>query len=112
MRGVTVLGAGSWGTALAVHLARSGHAVRLWGRDRGLVAAMREERINAAYLPEVTLPAAIAVTADVAEAVDGAGCVVVAVPTHGVRAVVYPVLEELGREVRSRLERVRDSLRR
>jgi glycerol-3-phosphate dehydrogenase (NAD(P)+) len=88
MRAVAVLGAGSWGTALAVHLARTGHVVRLWGRDQGLVAALRERRVNAAYLPDVTLPEAVTVTGDAGAAVDGVACVVVAVPTHGVRAVV------------------------
>ena len=47
MRSVAVLGAGSWGTALAVHLGRLGHDVRLWGRDRLLVDDMRARRANA-----------------------------------------------------------------
>ena len=42
-----VVGAGSWGTALAVHLARAGHRVQLWGRDAALVDAMRRDRVNA-----------------------------------------------------------------
>ena len=88
MREVAVLGAGSWGTALAVHLARTGHAVRLWGRDPELLAAMRDVRLNVAYLPDVVLPETVVVTGDAAAAVDGAACVVVAAPTHGVRAVV------------------------
>jgi glycerol-3-phosphate dehydrogenase (NAD(P)+) len=88
MREVAVLGAGSWGTALAVHLARGGHEVRLWGRDPALVAALQETRANRAYLPDVQLPDTVAVTPDAGAAVAGAACVVVAVPTHGVRAVV------------------------
>ena len=88
MREVAVLGAGSWGTALAVHLSRTGHAVRLWGRDPALVAAMAGDRVNAAYLPDVVLPETMAITGDAGAAVAGAACVVVAVPTHGVREVV------------------------
>ena len=53
---VAVLGAGSWGTALAVHLGRVGHDVRLWARDRALVDDMAARRANAVYLPDVTLP--------------------------------------------------------
>ena len=56
---VGVLGAGSWGTALAVHLARVGHEVRLWARDAALVEDMRQRRANAVYLADVTLPEAV-----------------------------------------------------
>ena len=63
MRAIAVLGAGSWGTALAVHLGRLGHEVRLWGRDRSLVDEMRARRANATYLPGVALPPQVAVTA-------------------------------------------------
>jgi glycerol-3-phosphate dehydrogenase len=50
-----VLGAGSWGTALAVHLGRIGHDVRLWARDPALVDEMIVRRANATYLPDVPL---------------------------------------------------------
>lgn len=83
-----MIGAGSWGTALAIHLARVGHDVRLWGRDQALVSEMVCRRANAVYLPDVTFPARLEPTSDLRAAVDGAGTVVVAVPTHGLRAVV------------------------
>ncbi len=83
-----VLGAGSWGTALAVHLGQSGHHVRLWGRDRQLVDQMAASRVNQMYLPGVPLPAPVAAIADLAEALDGARYVIAAVPSHGLRAVV------------------------
>ena len=54
---ITVLGAGSWGTALAVHLSRVGHDVRLWARDPTIVDDMRARRANVVYLADVTLPA-------------------------------------------------------
>ena len=85
---IAVLGAGSWGTALAVHLDRTGHAVRLWGRDPGLVAHIRASHANPTYLPDVEVPATVTVTSEVAAAVDGASYVAVAVPSHGLRAVV------------------------
>jgi len=84
---VAVLGSGSWGTALAVHLAQVGHEVRLWARDPQLAADMSRERVNAAYLPGIALPANLQPTSAVADAVDGAGFLVVAVPSHGLRVV-------------------------
>jgi len=84
---IGVIGSGSWGTALAVHLAHTGHDVRLWARDPALAAAMDSSRENSGYLPGIELPAALAPTADMRTALDGAQFVVIAVPSHGVRDV-------------------------
>lgn len=65
-RKIGVLGAGSWGTALAAWLAREVGAVTLWGRDPAHVARMQSSRANADYLPDFTLPENLAVTADLA----------------------------------------------
>jgi len=88
MSRIAVLGAGSWGTALAVHLARNGHQARLWGRDRELVARMRDQRCNPAFLQEIPFPDGITPTCRLDEALDAASYVVTAVPSHGLRAVV------------------------
>ena len=88
MATVAVLGAGSWGTALAVHLGRVGHDVRLWARDRSFADEMASRRANAVYLPDVTFPASVSVTASIDRAIDGVTLVVCAVPSHGARAVV------------------------
>jgi glycerol-3-phosphate dehydrogenase (NAD(P)+) len=85
---VTVLGAGSWGTALAIHLGRIGHDVCLWARDPSLVADMRARRANAVYLPDATLPESVSVTANIDDALARAPLVVCAVPSHGCRAVL------------------------
>lgn len=85
---VAVLGSGGWGTALAIHLGRLGKSVRLWGRDETLVAEMRADRQNRVYLPEVELPGAVRPTSSLEEALDGATCVVSAVPSHGTRDVL------------------------
>ncbi|MGD8841982.1 MAG: 2-dehydropantoate 2-reductase N-terminal domain-containing protein, partial [Gammaproteobacteria bacterium] len=53
---ICVLGAGSWGTALAMLLARNGHLVRLWDRDADHIAALSEQRENRRYLPDIELP--------------------------------------------------------
>jgi glycerol-3-phosphate dehydrogenase (NAD(P)+) len=84
---IGVLGSGSWGTALAVHLSHTGHDVRLWARDAALAASMAHSRENRTYLPGVSLPAALTPTGDMAAALDAAQFVVVAVPSHGVREV-------------------------
>lgn len=88
---VAVLGAGSWGTALAVHLARIGHRVTLWARDPELAARLREARHNEGYLPGVEVPALVGVTTDAAEAVAAAAMVVWAVPSHGTRETARQV---------------------
>ncbi len=87
MERVAVIGAGSWGTALAVHLAQVGHDVRLWGRDPRLVADLTSRRANPVYLPDVTFPDRLTPTARLDEALTEAATVVVAVPSHGVRGV-------------------------
>jgi glycerol-3-phosphate dehydrogenase (NAD(P)+) len=88
MRLITVLGAGGWGTALAVHLGRVGHDVRLWGRDRALVDDMAARRANAIYLPSATLPRGVVVTHSLGEALSGTDLIVSAIPSHGLRAVI------------------------
>jgi glycerol-3-phosphate dehydrogenase (NAD(P)+) len=85
---VAVLGAGSWGTALAVHLSRIGHDVRLWARDQTVVDDMRARRANVVYLPDVTLPATVQITHDLERALAGAALAICAVPSHGCRAVL------------------------
>ena len=67
---VAVLGAGAFGTALAVALARDGDPVRLWARDAGQVRAMAETRENAERLPGVTLPDSVEPVSDLAHAAE------------------------------------------
>jgi glycerol-3-phosphate dehydrogenase (NAD(P)+) len=88
MRTVAVIGAGGWGTALAVHLARVGHDVRLWVRETDLVPEIRARRENRVFLPGIPLPPGVRPCADVAEALAGAGLVVSVVPSHGTRHVI------------------------
>jgi glycerol-3-phosphate dehydrogenase (NAD(P)+) len=92
---IAVLGAGSWGTALAVHLARIGHAVRVWSVEAPVIAEMRERRANAVYLPDIALPEAVLPTTAIDEALRDVDIVVAAVPSHAMRSVA--------REARPRL---------
>ncbi|CAM5253934.1 NAD(P)H-dependent glycerol-3-phosphate dehydrogenase [Rhodanobacter lindaniclasticus] len=85
---LTVLGAGSWGTALAALSARNGVPTRLWGRDAGALAQMAAQRCNARYLPDVTLPEALQYEADLGAAVRGADIVLIVVPSHAFAAML------------------------
>ncbi|WP_372621997.1 NAD(P)H-dependent glycerol-3-phosphate dehydrogenase [Falsiroseomonas sp.] len=87
-RRITVLGAGAWGTALAIQAARAGNAVGLWARNPDRAAAMAETRENAAYLPGMRLSPAIEVTTDAAAALADALVVLVAVPAQFLRPVL------------------------
>src|SRR6476620_9332209 len=98
MRRIGVLGAGSWGTALAVHLSRLGHDVRLWARDPALVHDMKERRANAVYLPDITLPEELVVTSEIGDCVGGAQLVVSAIPSHGCRAVTRAASSHIMRQ--------------
>jgi glycerol-3-phosphate dehydrogenase (NAD(P)+) len=88
---VAVLGAGSWGTALAALLCGNGVAVRLWGRDPAALARIAVDHRNQRYLPDVRLPANQACVPDLAEAVRDADVVLVAVPSHAFRQMLEDV---------------------
>ncbi len=92
MSRVGVIGAGSWGTALAVHAAKAGCEVRLWARDPAMADALERERRNARYLPDTELPESVRPTADLAELGDSE-LVFAVVPSHGFRAMVRKYLE-------------------
>lgn len=80
-----VVGAGAWGTAFALHLARGGHPATLVPRRTEQAAALLAARENADYLPGVALPATLAITADLAAAVAGAEIVLLACPAQALR---------------------------
>jgi glycerol-3-phosphate dehydrogenase (NAD(P)+) len=85
---LTVLGAGSWGTAIAKGLADQGHRVRLWARRDELALSIEGQRENAGYLPGHRLPENLTATSDLERALSGADGVYVVVPSHGLRQVV------------------------
>lgn len=93
---VAVLGAGSWGTALAVQFARLGRPVRLWGRDATALAELARERRNARYLPEVAFPEALQIVPQLAPALAGARVVLVVVPSIALRELLGRLLPHLG----------------
>jgi glycerol-3-phosphate dehydrogenase (NAD(P)+) len=84
---LAVLGGGSWGTALAAHLRRAGHPVRLWMRSAPLAEEVNRRHTNALYLPGVALPEGLAATTDLEEAVGEADTVFVVIPSEFCRGV-------------------------
>lgn len=95
---VAVLGAGSWGTALAIHLARDGEPTRLWGHHAAHVSRLAQARENSRYLPGCPFPETLTVTADLAAAMDGAALALVVVPSHALRDVLQRIVPQLRRD--------------
>jgi len=91
MKKLGVLGAGSWGTALAVHEAEHDHEVTLWARREEFVRELEEKRENTTYLPGVKLPESLRLTASLEE-VAQLETILVVVPSHGFRQVVRELL--------------------
>lgn len=88
---ITVLGAGAWGTALARLLERAKNEVTLWGHKPEWLAEIRQTRRNERFLPGVDLPKALILSADLRQAIAGAECIVVAVPSEPFREVTRPL---------------------
>jgi len=92
---IAVLGAGSWGTALAVHLARNNQETHLWGWKKEEVAKLKSARCNDLYLPGVAFPESLSVTDNLSEALDNVSDVLVVVPSYGFRSclkLIAPLL--------------------
>ena len=82
---ITVLGAGSWGTALAILLAKNGHDVLLWGRNKEKIAAMQSAGENTYFLPGIAFPETLNLTSDLQQAVLQSDDILVVVPSHAFR---------------------------
>lgn len=97
---IAVLGAGSWGTALAVLLAGNGQTTLLWARDAAQVAEMASLRRNPRYLSEFSFPPQLQVHGDISRVVHAAGDVLLVVPTQGFRALLRGIAPHLPGEAR------------
>lgn len=95
---IAILGAGAWGTALAISLAAK-HRVVLWARDTAQAALIQSARRNARYLPEVSLPDTVGVSGDLASALRGSEATLIATPTSELRAVLGRLEVRSGRSV-------------
>jgi glycerol-3-phosphate dehydrogenase (NAD(P)+) len=97
---MTVIGAGSWGTALAIQLAREGHPTQLWGRDGVQLDAMRRARRNVRYLPDAEFPGTLQVAGDLRQALEIARDALIAVPSHAFRATLDSIKPHLRPDAR------------
>lgn len=97
---ISVIGAGSWGTALALQFARRGHDVSLWGRDQRQLAAMARDRENRRYLPDARFPDSLHPIESLQQAVKNAAILLIAVPSHGLRETLLEVRPFLRQSVR------------
>lgn len=89
---ITVIGAGAWGTALAISLSAS-HRVTLWSIDAAQVEAMRAARFNQSFLPDIPLPENLNLSAYLPAALNGAELVIVAVPVAALRSVLKEIAQ-------------------
>ena len=91
MKSVAVLGAGSWGTALALLLARKGVPTVMWGRNQEFISGLESARENKRYLPGALFPDSLEVTSSLEKAVRGRDVLLVVIPSHGFRKVMQQV---------------------
>lgn len=90
---ITVIGAGSWGTALAMVLCDNGHEVRLWGHNPEQIEEINQQHTNSKYLSDVLLPEGIVGYSSLSEALDGVETIILAVPTKAIREVLGRIKE-------------------
>lgn len=88
---ITLLGAGSWGTAVAIHLAKVGHRVLLWGHDPQQVTHMTEQKANHRYLPDILFPETLIPSADFEYCMEEADYVFIAVPSHAFAEIIAKI---------------------
>lgn len=95
MKRIAVIGAGNWGTALAVLAGRKGHEVALWSRNVAVVAAVNQTHVNHLYLADAALPSSVVATIDLQEVLDRAELVILAAPSHVTRELLRRMLPNL-----------------
>ena len=95
MKQIAIIGAGSWGTALAVIAARAGHNVRLWSRNAEVVSSINEQRVNSRYLSSTSIPDGVTATGDIEAALQDASMVLLAVPSHAARETLTAMSPQL-----------------
>ena len=92
---IAVIGAGSWGTALAVLLSRANRPAWLWARNVEQVNVMQQERVNRRYLPDIALPDSLTISDQLQETVQHSQDILVVVPSHAFRATVLAIKPHL-----------------
>src|SRR6185369_6703225 len=98
MKQIAIVGAGSWGTALAVVAARAGHAVRLWSRNAEVVSSINERRVNSSYLSSTMIPEGVVATGEFGAALNGSSLILIAVPSHATRETLNAIVTSLDQD--------------
>ena len=98
MKRIAVIGAGSWGTALAVVAARAGHSVSLWSRSAEIVSSINERRVNSRYIVSTSIPASVTATGDLDVALRDAPMVLLAAPSHAARELLTAMSPSLDQQ--------------
>jgi len=98
MKQIAVIGAGSWGTALAVIAARAGHTVRLWSRNDAVVSSINQQHVNSRYLSSTSIPDSVTATGDFGAALQDASIVLLAVPSHAARETLIAITSHLAED--------------
>ena len=100
MTQVAVIGAGSWGTALAMQLARNGHQVNLWGHEASHIQDLQREQKNSAYLPDISFPPGIRPLSSLEEAVQGSKYILIVIPSKAYRSFLAQLKPLINSETR------------
>ncbi len=100
MASVCVLGAGSWGSAMAILIARNGHRTRLWGRSEIHMAELARDRYNKRYLPDIRLPENLECSSDLQASVRHCDIVLIAIPSHAFRSTLEQIESCLDHAIR------------
>lgn len=96
LKPVAVLGAGSWGTALAIHLARAGLDIRLWGNEPDHMESLRQQRCNQLFLPDIPFPETLSVYDNLEESLQSVAWVLLAIPSHAFRSFLSSARDLIG----------------
>ena len=99
MKSIAIIGAGGWGTALAIHLAKQGYRVKLWVYEKDLAERISHSRENDLYLPGFTIPESVIPSSAFRETIEGAEVLLSAVPSHVCRSVYQQMLPHLHKDL-------------
>lgn len=99
MKRIAVIGAGSWGTALAIVAARAGHDLVIWSRNAAVVESINRDHVNSTYLTDARIPNDVEATNDITKAVTGKELVILAAPSHATRELLATMSPALRTEM-------------
>ncbi|MCA1575459.1 MAG: NAD(P)-dependent glycerol-3-phosphate dehydrogenase, partial [Acidobacteria bacterium] len=96
---IAIIGAGSWGSALALVASRAGHQVQIWSRNAAVIDSINNDRVNPIYLSDVRFADSVRATGDIVEVVKGAELIIFAAPSHATRGLLANMAPSLQSEM-------------